>query len=531
MLNAVLSRKADSLRRSLPQLLEAEIFHRRVIGQQSVYRFKHTLIQEVAYESMLKSRRQQLHHRTANVLEHQFEETIQTQPELLAHHCTEAGLPLQAIPVWLKAGQLASQKNATTEAIAHLEKGIELLPHVNQEADRNNLELDFRLTLGGTYVVSHGFPHPKVKETFNRAKDIAQTIDVSPKLALAQFNLLSYFFNTEDYKAFDELSEHMFKLAKDSEDGYWFELFATQLGGGSSIIKGEFKLANQAFQHVLEIFNPSLHFPWELTPSGYIEIGTKGWRMVCLQILGYMDQAKSLSDQQLSYAKEHKDSVTLYHIHTFPALYGLAAREWKASEKLMEDYLPIVRAFGDPIFTMTAEVYYYIAKAFQGDRSAFDTAVNLVNVCFNIGFKAFAVTMSPYIGEQYFRIGEYESALSWIKKILDHVNKTGSHAYTAELFRIKGLTLQALGKSEAMVEKSLKNALVLSRSQSAKTFELRAAGDLARLWQKQGKTNEAYELLEGVFSWFTEGFDSVDLKEAREILNELKGVSKRSNRR
>jgi tetratricopeptide (TPR) repeat protein len=430
------------------------------------------------------------------------------------------------MPLWLKAGQLASQKNATTEAIAHLLQGIELLPYVNKEADRNNLELDFRLTLGGTYVVSHGFPHPKVKETFNRARDIAQTIDVSPKLALAQFNLLSYFFNTEDYNALDELSEHMFKLAKDSEDGYWFELFATDLGGGSSIIKGDFKLANQAFQHVLEIFDPSLPFPWELTPSGYIEINAKAWGMVCLQILGYMDQAKSLSDQQLSYAKEHKDSVTLYHIHTFPALYGLAAREWKASEKIMEDYLPMVRAFGDPIFTLTAEVYYYIAKAFQGDRSAFDTAVNLVNVCFDIGFKAFAVTMSPYIGEQYFRIGEYESALSWIKKILDHVNKTGSHAHSAELFRIKGLTLQAVGKPEAIVEKCFKKALKLSREQSAKTFELRTAGDMAKLWQKQGKTNEAYDLLKGVYDWFTEGLDSIDLKEAREILNELKGVEK-----
>ena len=129
--------------------------------------------------------------------------------------------------------------------------------------------------------------------------------------------------------------------------------------------------------------------------------------------------------------------------------------------------------------------------------------------------------MSPYIGEQYFRIGEHESALSWIEKILDHVNKTGSHVHTAELLRIKGLIFQALGKPEAMVEKCFKKALELSREQSAKTFELRAAGDMAKLWQKQGKTNEAYELLEGVFSWFTEGFDSVDLKEAREILNEL----------
>lgn len=522
MLNAVLPQKVESIERSLSKLLEAEIFYKKGVEQQSIYQFKHALIQDAAYESMLKSHRRHLHHQVANVLENQFVEITQTQPELLAYHYTEAKEPLQAIPIWLRAGQQASQKNATAEAITHLEKGIELLPHVKNEADRNNLELDFRLTLGGVFVVSYGFPHPKVKETFNRARDIAQTIAVNPKLALVQFNLLSYYFNTEDYKAGDELSDHMLKLAKDPEHGYWFELFAIHLGAGSKIIKGEFKLANKASQRVLEIFDPSLPFPWELAPSGYIEIGAKSWQMVCLQILGNMDQAKNLADQHLSYAKKHKDSMTLYHIYTFPALYGLEVREWKMSEKIIEEYLPIVREFGDPIFTLTAEVYYYLAKAFQGDRTAFDKAVNLINVCFDVGFKAFAVTMSPYIGKQYLQIGEYESALTWIEKILAHVNQTGSHIQTSELFRIKGLTLQALGKPDDIVEKSFIQALELSRNQAAKTYELRAAVDLARLWQQQGNTKEAHDLIKGVYDWFTEGFDSVDLKEAREMLDKLK---------
>jgi len=522
MLKAVIPQINGSMEQSLSQLLDAEIFYTRGQGRQSVYQFKHALIQDAAYESLLKSRRQQLHNQVANVLENQFEEITQTQPELLAHHYTEAGQPIQAIPLWLKAGQQASQKNATTEAISHLEKGIELLSHIKSETDRNNLEVDFRLTLGGSFVVSHGFPHPKVKETFNRARDVAQTIEVSPKLALVLFNLLSYYFNTEDYKAHTELSDYMLKLAENPENGYWFELFASQLGGGARVIKGEFKEANRSYQRVLEIFDPSLPFPWELAPSGYIEIGAKAWQMICLQILGYMDQAKSLSDQHLSYAQDHRDSMTLYHIYTFPALYGLEAREWEASEKILEEYLPIVRAFGDPIFTLTAEVYHNIAKAFQGDRTAFDTAVNLVNVCFDIGFKAFAVSMSPYVGEQYVALGEYDSALNWIEKILDHVNNTGSHIQTAELLRIKALTLQAVGKPETMVEENFNQALELSRKQSAKTYELRVACDLARLWHKQGKTNEAYHLLKGVYDWFTEGFNSVDLKEARVLLDELK---------
>ena len=522
MLNAVLDRKGAHIEHSLSQLIDAEIFYRQGQGQSADYQFKHALIQDAAYESLLKSRRQQLHHQVAGVLEHQFSETVQAQPELLAHHYTEAGEPLQAIPIWLRAGQQASQKNAMAEAIAHLEKGIALLPHVKNEEDRNNLELDFRLTLGGSFVVAHGFPHPKVKETFNRARDIAQTIDVNPKLALILFNLLSYYFNTEDYKAVKEVSDHMLKLAEDPENGYWFELFASQLGGGGVVTKGEFEAANQSYQRVLEIFDPSLPFPWELAPSGYIEIGAKAWQMICLQVLGYMDQAKSLSDKQLSFAEDHRDSMTLYHIYTFPALYGLVAREWQMAEEIMEKYLPIVKAFGDPIFMLTAEVYYNIAKAFQGDRSAFDKAVNLINVCFDIGFKAFAVSLSPFIGEQYFHIGEHESALSWIEKILDHVNKTGSRIHNAELFRIKGLTLQALGKPDHMVEECFNNALVLSREQAAKTFELRATSALARLWHDQGRTAEAVSLLKEVYDWFTEGFDSIDLKEAREILELLK---------
>jgi predicted ATPase len=523
MLNAVLPEKAETMEQSLSQLLDAEIFYRSSHGKQFVYQFKHALIQDAAYESLLKSRRQQLHYQVANMLENQFAETAQTQPELLAHHFTEAGQPLKAIPVWLQAGQQASQKNATTEAIAHLEKGIELLPHIIEEPDRNNLELDFRLTLGGTFVVSHGFPHPKVKETFNRARDIAQTMELSPKLALVLFNLLSYYFNTEDYNAVDELSDYMLTLAEDPENGYWFELFAIHLGGGGSkVIKGDFREASKAHQRVLKLFNPSLPFPWELAPSGHIEVCAKVWWMICLQALGYMDQAKSIFDQHLSFSQEHKDSMTLYHIYTFPALYALEAREWKVCENIMEEYLPIVKKFGDPIFTLTAEVYYNIAKSFQGDQTAFDSAANLINICFNIGFKAFAVSMSPYIGEQYFRIGQHESALTWIEKMLDHVNQTGSHMHTAELLRIKGLTLQAIGKPDKFVEENFTQALELSRKQSAKTFELRAASDLAKLWKKQGKTKEAYDLLKCVYDWFTEGFDSVDLVEARELLNALK---------
>ncbi len=521
MLHSIIPHHSENLEESLYKLIDLEILYQEGSDQEKVYQFKHALIQDAAYESLLKSTRQQMHSKVADVLENQFKDISETQPELVAHHYTEASKPLQAIPLWLKAGQMASQKNAAQEAIAHLEKGLALLHHVQNESERNNLELDFRLTLGGTFVVSHGFPHPKVKETFDQAREIAQKIEVNPKLALILLNLLSYYLNTEDYRSMKEIADYTWSLARDTKNGYWFELVVNQLQDGA-MIKGKFEEANKGYSRVIELFDSNLPFPWELAPSGYIQIGAKSWQMVCLQIMGYMDQAKNLFDRHLSFAEDHKDSMTLYHIYTFPALYSLFAREWKTSESIMEEYLPIVRKFGDPIFTLTAEVYYYIAKAFQGDQESFQTAVNLINVCFDVGFRAFAATMASFIAELYFRIGEFDSTLNWVKKILDHVKKTGSDINNAELFRIKGLTLQALNKQDTQVEELLSQALEISRKQKAKTFELRAAVALAILRQKQGKTGEGYDLLKEVYDWFEEGHESVDLKEAKKILKTLK---------
>jgi len=523
ILHAVTQQNTDSLERALSRLTDAEILRLKERGEQIVYQFKHALIQDAAYESMLKSRRHQLHQQVARVLEQQFPAIVEPQPELLAHHFTLAELPLQAIPLWLKAGQLASQKNASLEAISHLEKGLELLPHIESKSERNKLKLDFQLTLGSTFVVAHGFPHPKVKETFDKARNIAQSIEVNPKLAMVLLGLYTYYFNTEDYAVHSELTEYIKQLEKDPEHGYWFQLIHSQGGiGAPGVIKGDFQQAHQAFKRSLEIFDPTIYFPWELAPGmGYYEINVKAWWMVCLQIMGNIEDSKNLADQHLDYAKEHNDSSSLYHIYTFPPLRNLVAREWKAVQQGLDLYLPIVKAFGDPVFNLTAEVYYAIAQAFEGDKAAFDKAVHLVNVCFEIGFKAFAITMCAWIGELYYRFGEYKLGLAWVEKILSHVNNTGTHIQTAELYRVKGLILQALGEPDAIVEQNLQQALSVSRKQSAKTFELRAACDLARLWQRQGKGKEAKALLQGVYDWFTSGFDSVDLREARALLNDL----------
>jgi class 3 adenylate cyclase/tetratricopeptide (TPR) repeat protein len=521
LLNALLPQKTDSLERSLYKLSDAEIFFKKGLGQRRTYQFKHALIRDAAYESLLKSRRQQLHHRVANVMEHQFQEIAQTQPEIVAYHYTEANQALKAIPKWLIAGQMASQKNATSEAIAHLQKGISLLHNIKDEGERNNIALDFYLTLGGTYVVSHGFPHEKVKETFDKARDIAQNTEVSPKLALVLMNLLSFYMNRQDLTSHSELTNYVKKLSDHPQHGYWFELAYLQLSAGPEGLKGNLEKAINAHERLMEIFNPSLPFPWELAPSGYIEIGSKAWAMLSYHISGQYGTAKMLFDNHLAFADHHSDSMTLYHIYSFRSLYNLEARDWKAAEETIDIYFPIVRAFGDPVFNLTAEVYHAIAKAYQGDQEAYQKAIHLIKVCWDIGFIAFANTMSAWIAELHLNFGEYETCKNWINKAFDYVNSTGAHMHTAELYRMQACNFQALGQTEALIEEHLQKAIQIAQKQKAKTFELRASSDLARLWHKQGKTKDAYELVKKVYDWFEEGIDNIDLNEVRDLLAEL----------
>ena len=520
MLHAVVPGKIDDLEQSLSLLLDAEIFYKEGLNAHSIYRFKHALIQETAYNSQLLKHRQQLHLKVANVMEHQFKEITETQPELLAHHYTKGSRPVKALPKWLQAGQQASQKHANSEAIAHLKNGLKLLNHIESKAMRDNMELDLRLILGGAYVVHYGYPHPMVGEEFNRAREITQTVELNSKLAFVLMNLIPYYFNIEDYQDADSVMSQAMELSQNKEHGYLF-MVATIAGWNSQILRGNLSLARNGLENIIEKYDPAITIPLELTPGGDMKITAIAWLIVCLQISGFQNRAREMADEMMALTDSYRDSRTLYHIYTFHALHSLEARQWKIAADIMDHYIPIARDFGDPIFVLTAEVYYNIARGFQENRSAFEKAVELVNACQEIGFRAFAVCMAVWIGELYLKVGELEPALNWIDKYLEHVKKTGTNIHTAELFRVRGKILKVMGKPDAEVEQHFTRALEISRDQQAKTFELRAACDLASLWHCQGKTKEGYKVLKDTFDWFPPDTDSVDYGHAQAQLKEL----------
>jgi tetratricopeptide (TPR) repeat protein len=331
-------------------------------------------------------------------------------------------------------------------------------------------------------------------------------------------NLNSYYFNLENYNTVDEVMSQTQELGKNQEYGYLFR-WADVAGYNSQALRGRLSSAADSLEHLIAQYDPNIPVPLELTPGGDMKIAATAWYVVFAHILGFHEKSKTMADQMLSLTQDFKDSRTLYHGYTFHALHALTSREWKVAETTLNQYLPIARKFGDPIFTLTAEVYYYIAKGFLGQREALEKAAELLSACHDVGFRAFAACLAAGVGELFFKFEEFKSALDWNNKYLDYIEKSNTKLYTAELNRINGNTLWALGKPNDEVEQYFKKSLKISKEQNAKTFELRAASDLAALWHHQGKTKEGYQVLKDVYDWFPPDTTSVDYNRAQSQLH------------
>lgn len=525
LLQSVLQKKEGNLLESLTKLVDAEILYPIVRGDQTVYQFKHALIQDTAYDSLLKSRRRQLHQGVADVLKAQFPEIAQLQPELLAHHYTEAGQFIAAIPLWLQAGQQANQAHANAEAIAHLEKGLSLLDYIKNEDNRKNCKLDFLLTLGACYIEYEGYTSLKLETVFNQAKAIAQTMEANEKQAYILFSLIVFYMLSCQNKPTTELIQYTLKLGATQENGSLFTLFGKHLEAFHNLTKGNLQIGNQIYAELIPFYDSANPVPIELTPVGDIKNCMESFWSIILPGAGFLDQAKTITKKHLAYKHHYKDSKTLYHIYVWASWQNLETREWKMAEQIMEQYLPIVHEFGDPMFINAAELAYSNAKAFQGDRLALDKVLEEFERIVNIGVKVSYGHTSSWVADAIYQFGEMEKGIAWIERMLEQVNQSGAHWHTTELYRIQGLCYQSLEKPLEEVEIYFQKAIQLAQKQGAKLYELRAAKNLAELYQGHEKEEIMMAKLQEVYNWFTEGFDSVDLKEVKAILLKEKAIN------
>jgi TOMM system kinase/cyclase fusion protein len=521
LLQAVSPWDEGTVQRGLHQLVEAEFLYQTGLPPQATYRFKHALIQEEAYQSLLRSTRQQHHQRIAQVLEAQFPDTAQTQPELLAHHYTEAGLNELAVAYWHQAGQRANERSAFIEAIADLTQGLELLKTQPDTRERARQELALHLDLRAPLVATQGYGAPAVEQTNTRARELCAQLGDTPELFPALQGLWSFSFVHAQYQIALEVGARLLQMTQHVQDPTLCPVAHWALGA-SLLCVGELGAARAHLEEMIAFYDPQQHhalaFRYRTDPG----VVCRSWAGLALWLLGYPDQALARSHAALALAREVSHPFSLAFALFFNAKLHQLRHEEQATQVLAEEVLTLATARGFPFWMAYGTVWKGWALAAQGQRQAGIAQMQQRRADFRTTlFQTVCLTL---LAEAYGNVGQIGEGLTLLDEALAVVQESGERFYEAELCRLRGVFLLAQQGAQDNREEAttcFQQALALARRQQAKSWELRAAMSLSRLWQHQGKRDEARQLLAPIYGWFTEGFDTADLQEAKALLEEL----------
>jgi TOMM system kinase/cyclase fusion protein len=524
LLHAICPLDEATLQHGLQRIVEAELLYQRGLPPQARYLFKHALIQDTAYLSLLKSTRQQYHHQIAQVLEERFPETVATQPELVAHHYTEAGLLTQAIPYWQRAGQRAVEHSAQMEAISHLTRGLELLKTLPDTPERSRQELTLHLTLGPALMATKGWAAPEVERTYTRARTLCGHVDETSELFPALWGLWVFYFIRAELWTARELGEQLLGLAQRAQDPALL-LEAHHALWPALFFLGEWAPTRVHLEQGLALYDARQHGSLAFLYGGHDPgVCAQGYAAWTLWFLGYPDQAVQRSHETLALARQLSYRFNVVDALSSATSLHACRRDWQAAQEHAEAAIALSTEQGFALTLAWGTILQGwvlveqghggegIAQLRQGLTASRSTGAEVIQTFF-----------LALLAEAYGKVGQPREGLHVLLEALEAVNKKGEHFYEAELYRLKGvLTLQShVQAPQAEAEACFQKAIEVARQQQAKSLELRAVTSLSRLWQQQGKRVEARQLLAEVYNWFTEGFDTRDLQEAKVLLEEL----------
>jgi predicted ATPase/class 3 adenylate cyclase len=510
----------------LSVLKDSELLYERGIYPHSTYIFKHALTQDATYQSLLKSTRQKYHRKIAEVLEKNFPTTVETQPELLAYHYTEAGLNEQAVGYWHQAGKLATHRSAHFEAINHLNKGLEVLMTLPDTLERARQELDVQITLGPVLMGVKTQTSPDTERAYARARELCQQVGETTQLFPVLHGLFRFHMVRSELHKARELAEQLFSLAQRVQDPALL-LEGHRVLGLTLFWLGEFAPARAHLEQGMALYDPKQHrshaFLYGQDP-GVACRSLAGWP---IWVLGYPDQALQSTKEALTLAQELTHPFSLVYAATLYAVVHQFRREAHAVQERAEALIALSTEQGFQHWLDYGTILRGWALTEQGGGAK---GISLIHQGLATHRATGAELHRPYflglLAEAYGEVRQPEEGLTVLAEALTIVHNTGERDWEAELHRLKGeLLLMHQGKRQEVeeAEECFRRALETARRQQAKSFELRAAMSLSRLWQKQGKQEEAHQLLTEIYGWFTEGFDITDLKKAKALLEELAG--------
>jgi class 3 adenylate cyclase/predicted ATPase len=529
LLAAVVRKPEAELASSLDRLIRAGLLFRKGVPPHATYLFKHALMQDAAYGTLLRQPRRALHARIADTLENQFADIAEGQPEVLARHCTEAGLIDKAAVLWGKAGLRSAKRSALVEAVEQLTRALNQIATLPSTPRLRRDEIELHVAL--IYPLQHvkGLGAPDTKAAAERARlliEQAEALGEPPEDPLLLFSALSALFSA-NITAFNgdvarERTAQILALAE-KQEGKVPLMLGHRAMTVALVLTGSFAEAVVHADRVFALYDPVKHRPLATRVVQDPGVSASIYRSLALWALGYPEAALAGTEQALSLARETGNAVSLIHAFAITCLTQLVSRNYAIALAQSDEQIALAEELGSVFWKTGGMLRRASFLALTGKASdAVGNFTAAIPVWRSTGSTIYLPVWLSLMAQACGELGQLDDARNYIGEAITAVETTKETWYEAEIHRIAGeIALMSPERNTARAETCFERAVSVARAQQAKSWELRAAMSMARLWRDQGKPQQARELLAPVYGWFTEGFDTLDLKQAKALLDEL----------
>ncbi len=527
---ASVARKPEAeLGSALDRLVQAGLLFRQGVPPQASYLFKHALVQDAAYGTLLRDPRRALHARIAETLESQFSEFAESQPEILAGHCTEAGQIEKAACLWGKAGQRSVGRSAMVEAAAQLTRALEQIATLPGTAALRREQIKLQVALITPLMHVKGYAATETKAAAEQARlliEQAEALGEHSEDPLLLFSVL-YAFWGANYVAFNgdvcrDLAAQFLALAE--KQRATFPLMVGHRMMGTSLVQtGDIAEGRGHFDQALALYDPAEHRPLATRFGQDLGVAILAYRSWALWLLGYPDAAPRDADDALRNAREIGQAATLmYALFNTSIPYTLCGNRAAAAAQAQE-LVALAEEKGSLIWKPYGIASQGSVLALTGRASdATEMLISGMAAIRTTGATVWMPFYLPHLARAHAELGQFEAAWHCIGQAMTAAERTKETWCEAEIHRTAGeIALMSPEPDAAKAQAHFERAIAIARAQKAKSWELRTATSLARLWRDHGKRQQARDLLAPVYGWFTEGFDTLDLKEAKVLLDEL----------
>jgi len=522
MLQALTEMDEPILQSGLSQLVSHELLYQRGRMPRAKFIFRHVLIRDAAYQSLLRRTRQRYHQRIGEVLEAHFVERVETQPELLAYHYTEAGLNEQALAYWQRAGQRANDHSAYQEALSHSTTGLTLLQTMPETLERHQQELPLQIAFGTASLIIKGHAAPEVEASYTRARVLCQELGNTQDVLRVLLGLWRFYAVRANVPLAQQLGDELLGLAERRDEAPLYVL-AHYVVGVTYFQRGELVPARSHLEEGVACDTPTQRNAPLFRTGQDPGVACRAFAAFPLWLLGYPDQALERAKDALALATELDDPFTTVFALDNAAITWQFRREAQAVYDHTDVAVTLSTEQEFPHWVAWGAILRGWALTTQGQCEEGLTEMRRgLTGWRDAGAEAFASHFLALLAEGYGYLDQVEEGLNALNEAIEVIERTGERWYEPEVHRLKGqLLLQQSDDNAIEAESCFQQALDVARHQQAKSLELRAATSLARLWQSQDKRQDATDLLAPVYGWFTEGFDTADLQEAKALLDEL----------